>query len=275
MSGFDCSVSYFRGCPGTGGDKDQGGPKRPAECSVPLQRGPSPINVLILAEWLLFYPDREAVPYLLDGFIFGFRIPVQGDKCATSANNLKSVRGMEDVVRKKIDKEVVEGRVVGPFVEPLVPKRSRRQQAGERSPSLRPGFEAPFLSCHPGPGFSGRREAMTEQEVAGGQADGGNLSGRGPWAIALGGQPLTWRGLSGNWDSTTLKGGQLRSRYPPTWFCPSKVSGHVLFGQALRLPFSPATRFPASLASASSVSAPRTDSPGCQRPAGAPWCFLR
>ena len=53
-----------------------------------------------------------------EGFIFGLMIPVQGVRVATTANNLKSVNDMEDVVREKIKKEVAEGWVGGPFSEP-------------------------------------------------------------------------------------------------------------------------------------------------------------
>ena len=59
-----------------------------------LQKGPSPINISILADVLLSYPDCEAARYLQDGFTFGFRIPVQGVRVSTMANNLKSIRGM-------------------------------------------------------------------------------------------------------------------------------------------------------------------------------------
>ena len=45
----------------------------------------------------------------------------RGINYATSAKNFKSVRGMEDVVRRKIQKEVAEGKVVAPFLEPPVP----------------------------------------------------------------------------------------------------------------------------------------------------------
>ena len=43
---------------------------------------------------------------------------MQGVRVATMANNLKSVKGMDDVVREKIKKEVAEGWVDGPFSVP-------------------------------------------------------------------------------------------------------------------------------------------------------------
>ena len=43
---------------------------------------------------------------MLDGFTYGFRIPVVGEHKAYFAQNLKSVRGMEQIVQEKIAKEV-------------------------------------------------------------------------------------------------------------------------------------------------------------------------
>ena len=85
-----------------------------------LQSAASPINLTVLAEWLLLYPDREVAGYMLESFKVGFRSLFQGIRCPTLASNLKSVRSMEDVVRKKIQKGVVEGIVDGPFVEPAM-----------------------------------------------------------------------------------------------------------------------------------------------------------
>ena len=70
---------------------------------------------------LLAYTDREAAQYLLDGFKSVFQIPVQGARQANLASNQKSVKGMEDVVRQKIEKNLAEGRATGPFQEPPVP----------------------------------------------------------------------------------------------------------------------------------------------------------
>ena len=84
-----------------------------------MQKAPSPINLLVLPEFLMQYPDKEAAVYLLNGFKEAF--PFQGIRCATSASNLKSVKGMEEVVRRKIQKEVAERRVDRPFAEIPVP----------------------------------------------------------------------------------------------------------------------------------------------------------
>ena len=81
-------------------------------------KGPSLIKVAVLEAWLLDYPRQEDANYLLAGFKEGFRIPAVGEQKAFSAKNLKSVHGMERVVQEKIDKEVREGRVLGPFSTP-------------------------------------------------------------------------------------------------------------------------------------------------------------
>ena len=73
---------------------------------LPLQKGPSHIKVKVLGQWLARYPRKEDTAYFFDGYQLGFRIPVTGEWKAAFANNLKSVIGMEDMVRAKIGKEV-------------------------------------------------------------------------------------------------------------------------------------------------------------------------
>lgn len=68
--------------------------------------------------WLKVYsfiPDVWAAGYLFKGFSEGFRILASSLGQFNWADNLKSVKGLEDVVRQKINKEVLAGRVVGPF----------------------------------------------------------------------------------------------------------------------------------------------------------------
>ncbi|XP_053143522.1 uncharacterized protein LOC128341261 [Hemicordylus capensis] len=68
------------------------------------------------------YPDRLAASYLLLGFRDGFRIPSSARRGLGSPRNLRSVVGKEDVVLRKITKEVVAGRVLGPFDAPPFPR---------------------------------------------------------------------------------------------------------------------------------------------------------
>lgn len=82
-----------------------------------LLRGPTPIRLLLLGQLLDCYPNPPKAKYLLDEFSQGFRIPAPPPSQPTWAKNLRSVCSMEEVVRKKIAKEVVAGRVAGPFSE--------------------------------------------------------------------------------------------------------------------------------------------------------------
>nr|XP_008117750.1 PREDICTED: uncharacterized protein LOC103280454 [Anolis carolinensis] len=86
-----------------------------------LLKGPSPIKLENMKGWLADYPNRIAASYLLLGFSEGFRIPFHGDRRPFKSGNLRSIVGREDTVRHKIQKEVWEGRVVGPFETPPVP----------------------------------------------------------------------------------------------------------------------------------------------------------
>ena len=71
-----------------------------------LQKGPSANNLSILVKWLESYPDQEATSYLIEGVKFGFRIPVQGKRVATLTGNLRSFKGMEDIMWENISKEI-------------------------------------------------------------------------------------------------------------------------------------------------------------------------
>ena len=103
-------------------DKDMtralGVPRNPIVVGVTLEKGPSPIKIQVLEEWLKSYPCREDANYLVDGFKYGFRIPTLGECRAVTVHNLRSVIGMEDIVQWKINKEVKEVRVLGPFSAP-------------------------------------------------------------------------------------------------------------------------------------------------------------
>ncbi|XP_067317701.1 uncharacterized protein [Anolis sagrei] len=95
---------------------------REMEPVPPFQKGPSPIRLAHLQKWLKGYPDRASADYLLVGFSNGFRIPAQGPRIQFQSRNLKSLIGMEHIVRQKIGKELKEGRILGPFASPPTPQ---------------------------------------------------------------------------------------------------------------------------------------------------------
>ncbi|XP_053159366.1 uncharacterized protein LOC128347977 isoform X1 [Hemicordylus capensis] len=94
------------------------GVKRGALLDPLWVKGPSPIKLDVLEQLLLGYPNQGAAALLNSGFKEGFRIPSLSHRVAFMADNLKSVRGMELVVARKIGKEVAAGRVTGPFDHP-------------------------------------------------------------------------------------------------------------------------------------------------------------
>ena len=81
-----------------------------------MQLAPSPINVAALEKELVGYNENEA-SFLRNGFRFGFPIQYTGPRIATDTKNLKSVNDRPDIVQEKIDKELKEHRVAGPFKE--------------------------------------------------------------------------------------------------------------------------------------------------------------
>lgn len=76
----------------------------------------TPIDLVALELELGFYEsdDRD---YLLDGFRNGFSLHYVGPHIAMEAKNLKSALELPLIVQNKINKEILAGRVAGPFKE--------------------------------------------------------------------------------------------------------------------------------------------------------------
>ena len=51
------------------------------------------------------------------GFSEGFHLGYDGPRVRRWADNLKSAKAHKDIVQQKLDKEVSEGRMAGPFVD--------------------------------------------------------------------------------------------------------------------------------------------------------------
>ena len=75
---------------------------------------PSPINVQTLAQYLVNY-DEVLSKFLLDGFSLGFNMQYTGPRQERNAKNLKSIDAHSHLVQEKNNKEVLSGRVAGPF----------------------------------------------------------------------------------------------------------------------------------------------------------------
>lgn len=98
---------------------------------------PTPIDPIKLGEMLESY-DNEQKQYLLNGFLFGFKLGFEGKQTTNISKNLKSTLTDPTVVTQKLEKEVAEGRLSGPYNSPplqhfrvspigLVPKKKPGQ----------------------------------------------------------------------------------------------------------------------------------------------------
>ncbi len=67
------------------------------------------------------YPDRAAARRLLDGFTNGFSLGFQGPRVARGSKCLSSAAQQPLIVLEKLQKEIVLGRVAGPFNSPPLP----------------------------------------------------------------------------------------------------------------------------------------------------------
>ena len=80
----------------------------------------TPINIEALKQELQFYDPDEAQT-ILNGFYNGFPLNYVGPRMPSESKNLKSARMQPEITQQKIDKEVSEGRVAGPFSYPPLP----------------------------------------------------------------------------------------------------------------------------------------------------------
>jgi len=94
----------------------------------------TPIKVDKLAKWIQGYNTLDT-EYLLNGFLFGFKIPYKGNRSYRFHKHLLSATSNMDTLKEKIAKEILAGRVAGPFESPpfqnlqisplgLVPKKT-------------------------------------------------------------------------------------------------------------------------------------------------------
>ena len=82
--------------------------------------GKTPVNIQALKQELAYYNPNEAA-IILNGFMHGFPLNYVGPQVSYESKNLKSARLRPEITQQKIDKEVAEGRVAGPFSYPPFP----------------------------------------------------------------------------------------------------------------------------------------------------------
>ena len=82
--------------------------------------GKTPVNIQALKQELAYYNPNEAA-IILNGFMHGFPLNYVGPRVSYESKNLKSARLRPEITQQKIDKEVAEGRVAGPFSYPPFP----------------------------------------------------------------------------------------------------------------------------------------------------------
>lgn len=77
--------------------------------------GHSPINLQELKTLSTDYPYKSDKTILINGFSNGFRIPYVGPRVSRCSNNMVSANEHSDQIHNKINTEVLEGRMCGPF----------------------------------------------------------------------------------------------------------------------------------------------------------------
>ena len=130
-----------------------------------FELGKTPIKVEKLKQYLKYYDKKEIAVELAQGFEFGFSLHYTGSRLPTECHNLPSVRANAEVVRNKIEKELLAERIAGPFTErpiatlrisplDLVPKQSPGEfrlihhLSYPSDSSVNDGIDAQFCSVH-------------------------------------------------------------------------------------------------------------------------------
>lgn len=80
---------------------------------------PTPVNSQKLKQFLEGYDPHE-VDFIISGFTKGFKLHYEGPRVGRESPNLKSALQNPELVRRKINKEVHEGRMAGPFNSPPI-----------------------------------------------------------------------------------------------------------------------------------------------------------
>ena len=75
----------------------------------------TPIDLAELKKELLNYPNRQVAEELANGFEFGFPIHYTGSRMPKESKNLKSANDHPEIVKQKIQSELQQGRIAGPF----------------------------------------------------------------------------------------------------------------------------------------------------------------
>lgn len=76
------------------------------------------MNIINMLPWLCIWPNHQMAVQLFEGFQDGFPLPTYRGTGFLICPNLPSVRRCPDIVEQKILKEVMQGRVAGPFDSP-------------------------------------------------------------------------------------------------------------------------------------------------------------
>lgn len=77
----------------------------------------TPIKPEIFRQYLIGY-DQNKTKFFIEGFKYGFKIPFEGEHKFNFSKNLKSAIEHSQILKEKINKEVVVGRVQGRFARP-------------------------------------------------------------------------------------------------------------------------------------------------------------
>lgn len=83
------------------------------------KRARTPVNLIRLLPWLGLSPDHHKAQVLYNGFKVGFYVPPFDGTGCLWVENSKSVLFKKEVVCAKIQSEIDEGRIAGPFNSPL------------------------------------------------------------------------------------------------------------------------------------------------------------
>mgnify|MGYP003461539734 FL=1 len=97
----------------------------PSRHPCELQRAHTPLRSSIFEQELINHPDKAWTSWLLAGIDNGVSTGYNGPRFPHTARNLASALKYPDIIDTELSKEIVAGRILGPFAErPLVNLRT-------------------------------------------------------------------------------------------------------------------------------------------------------
>ena len=91
------------------------GPRVATDSDSIFSLAKTPFNLAVLKKKLQNYPNKKVAEEIATGFEFGFPLHYNGPRMPRESKNLKSASDHPEIVQQKLQSEIQQGRMAGPF----------------------------------------------------------------------------------------------------------------------------------------------------------------